>query len=569
MFDFNKLFGGGGDNFLLNAKEITRILDSLSTGDPVHALDEITHWLDFLATSSEFKLRQRINLATRFNQAAQPHARKLLTEYVQTSRMNKSREEIIFNACAGFFLAAFNAHTRCVADHISQGRIKISETDIATSGVRGMRALGMLAHWMNLRYRQPLPESIWDKMYVLFNIAEQGKFCRTPVMLNPQYPAQTSVLMEMVKILMMEVSTPGRLTKSHIELARQVIEEFAFSFVWENVPAGETVFYIDFSLRKPPVRLTHVTHPHFMARCFGPGDSVPALVGAIKQLEFGGIPKEVDIHRYPDYKRQDLLEVFLHLSQAWSKLTPQDDHSHFDKRKHERRKFFSHFEVIHGLKDIHTTLLEYKINPDKLPTEMIIDKLSNNEFVYDFGSNKIRPAGSSIPQVEIHGQEKIHTESWVAENESEAGYGLTIPELMQDWVQARVMLGLRLENADWIVGVLRRVEMGSKDDTHVGIILLSRAPEAVTISPLNTQLSVWENAGETLSLHHTNALLLRADPPLLEEDGLILPAGSYDLHKTYELVTREGKKLIRLDFCRYGYQDADHLSFSLINPGRK
>jgi hypothetical protein len=524
-----------------------------------------------IATSGELKLKQRINLATRFNQAAQPHARKLLTEYIQSSRMSKSREEIIFNACGSFFLAAYNAHTRCVTDYIAQGSSNVSVTDIATSAVRGMRALGMLAHWMNLRYRQPLPPTIWEKAYALFSIVEQRKFCRTPVALNPQSPQQTSVLMEMVKLLMMEVSSPGRLTKAHIELARQVIEEFATSFIWEQLPAGETVFYIDFSQRKPPVRLTQVTQPHFMARCFGPGNSVPALVNAIKQLEVGAIPKDVDIHRYPDYKRQDLLEVFLHLSQAWSKVTPQEGRSHFDKRQFVRENFYSHFEVIHGLDDIHKKLLEYKFHPEAAPKDVIIDKLATGEFVYDPQTNRIRPANGEAlgPEVEIPDDHPIIAESWVAANVSEAGYGLTIPEIKRDWVREKVIIGLRTEDSGWMTGVIRRVETDSKTNAYVGILLLSRSPAAANISPLDTEVTVWEKMADTYSLDHTNALLLRAETSLLNEDCLILPAKSYELHKIYQLATPQGNQLIRLDFCRDKYHKADRIAFTVLEKAPK
>lgn len=571
MFDFTKIFGADAENLLLNAKEVTRILDSISVSDPVDALDEVAHWLLLLAASGELKLKQRINLATRFNQAAQPHARKLLTEYIQSSRMSKSREEIIFNACGGFFLAAYNAHTKCVTDYMAQGRSNVTVSDIATSAVRGMRALGMLAHWMNLRYRQPLPATIWEKAYALFSLAEQRKFCRTPVALNPQSPQQTSVLMEMVKLLMMEVSSPGRLTKSHIELARQVIEEFATAFVWEQVPAGETVFYIDFSQHKPPVRLTHVTQPHFMARCFGPGNSVPALVNAIKQLEVGAIPKDVDIHRYPDYKRQDLLEVFLHLSQAWSKVTPQEGRSHFDKRQFARKNFYSHFEVIHGLDDIHKKLLEYKFHPEAAPKDVIIDKLATGEFIYDPQSNKIRPVNGEIagPQVAIPDDHPVLAESWVAANVSEGGYGLNIPEIKRDWVREKILIGLRTEDSGWMTGVIRRVETGSKAATYVGILLLSRMPVAANIAPLDTEVTVWEKLADTYSLDHTNALLLHAETALLNEDCLILPAGSYELHKLYQLATPQGSQLIRLDFCRDSFHKADRVVFSVLEKGPK
>jgi len=572
MFDFKKLFGGKDDTPLGNVEEVTRILEHLPQSDPIHSLTELAHWLNLLATKDDYKLKKRLKLAERFDQSAQQHLRKLLIEYVETPRMHKSREEAIWNACSQFTLAVNEADSRCVTDYITKGSAGVTDEEIAAIAVRGMRALGMQAHWLRLRY-QPLPASMWDKIYAIFNMAEQRRFCTTPVVLNPRTKVETSVLLEMLKILMMEVSAPENLTKSQIELSRQLVEDFAYSFVWEDLPAGETVFYIDFATRKPPVRLTQVAKPHFMTRCFGPGKAVSAMVIAVKQLESGAIPQSFDIQRYASYKREDLLEVLMHLSLAWSRAKPQDEHSHFDKRRSSRNTVFSNLDVVHGLENIHKKVVRHGVSSKKLFTEDHLNKIQYDEVVdlhiFGFVTNKTREGLDAIPLMESPADEPEQTESWVVENVSEKGCGLTIPTLRQDWVRENVLLGLKMEGSDWSIGVIRRMEAGSKEDTRIGILMLSRHPLAASICPVNTELTVWESAGDTHSYHHTNALLLLAEPPLLGDDCLILPTGSYVLHKFYELSMSEGKQLIRLDVCEESYQGADRIIFSLAGSKRE
>ena len=571
---FRKFFGGKkSDNPLLNTKEVSHILGALANSDPAHALDELSHWLQLLvASKDEIKPKLRYSLTTRFNEASQPHVRKLLAEYIQTSRMNKTREEMLWNASSGFYQALYSACAHGVADGISRVGNKPVDDETAIAGVRAMRCVGMLAHWTRLRYRHELAPQIWAMMSALFNTAEQRGFSRTGVALNPRVPGQkTSLLTEMVKILMMEVASPERLTKSQMELARQITEEFAPVFVWEDIPADQTVFSVDFSLHERPARLTHLTEPHFMTRCFSPGAALPALVNTVKQLESGHVPKDIDIRRYPDYRREDLLEVCVHLSQAWDKLAPDDAHPHFDKRQYARNTMHLHFEVAHGLEDVHQTLRTFRLIPEALPQDVIIDKLANDELVFDISSNKLRLVGApdDEPEIDIPTQHKVDIEIWVAENVSETGYGLTIPEIMYDWVREKEIVGFRKEHSTWSVGIIRRVEGGSKAGTHVGIATLAKTPEAVTISPFESELTVWEAAGETFSIHHTLALLLTADPPFLGEDCLLLPRGSYDLHKTYELPTRKNRQLIRLSFVREMFYNTDLVSFTVINQNKQ
>lgn len=567
---FRKFFWGKrNDNPLLNANEVNHILGALTNSDAAHALYERSHWLELLSASKdEIKPKLRYSLTTRFNEASQPHLRKLLAEYAQTSRMAKTREEIIWNACSGFYRALHDACIHGVADAISRGGKKSVDDEGAVAGVRAMRCIGMLAHWARLRYRHPLAPHIWDMMSALFATAEQRGFSRMGVALSPRVPGQkTSLLAEMVKILMMEVASPERLTKSQMELARQITEEFAPIFVWEEIPADQAVFAVDFALRERPVRLTHLTKPQFMTHCFSPGGALAALVNTVKQLESGDVPKDIDIRRYADYKREDLLEVCVHLSQAWGKLAPDDERPHFDKRRHVRSKMHAHFEVIHGLADIQQTLRCFRLIPEELPQEVIIDKLANNELVFDISSNKLRLVGApdNEPEVDIPTQHKVDIEIWVAENVSEMGYGLTIAEVMYDWVREKEIIGFRKEHSMWSVGIIRRVEGGAKAGVHIGIAPLARTAEPASILPFESELTVWETAGEAFSLHHTPALLLPAALPFLSEDCLLLPRGSYDLHKTYGMLTRKSRQLIRLTFVREELYNTDLVSFAVIN----
>ncbi|TCV88949.1 hypothetical protein EDC63_10320 [Sulfurirhabdus autotrophica] len=541
MFNFKKFFGEKDESPLANVEEVTRILDYLPVTDPVQSLQELTHWLNQLATKENFKLKKRIQLAERFDQSAQQHVRKLLVEYIKTPRMNKARDETIWNTCKQFESAVNLADFRCLADYQKDAE-GVSAEEIALLAVRAMRALTMQVHWLHLRY-QSLPEDFWDKIYAIFNVSEQYGFSRLAVSLNAYAKVETSVLVEMLKILMMEVSSPDQLTKSQIEIARLLIEDYATSFVWEDLPAGGTVFHMDFASRNPPLRLSQMTQSHFMTRCFGPGKIVSSMVIALKQLESGAIPKGFDIQRFRDFEREDLLEVLLHLSQAWGKAKSksQEELALDNKRDSQRKKAFSYLDVIHGLGNIHKKL------------HSLSDVFNNAHAENDINQLMQKNIDASI-----------QVESWVVENVSKRGYGLTIPSLKQDWVQGSVVLAVKLSESPWAIGVIRRIEVDKKADTRVGISVLSLQPVAVRLRPVITDSTVWESKEHTSSAQNIDALLLKAEPPTESVDTLLVEMNSYHLHRIYELITSEGTRLIRLDFCEENFKRLDRVAFSEV-----
>jgi len=89
----------------------------------------------------------------------------------------------------------------------------------------------------------------------------------------------------MLKFLMLSVAAPERLTKLQIDLAHLLTHNLAETSAWEQIPNGSTVFHVDFSKPKTPIRLTKISEHHFMSRCFGSGEAVRALVVGLKQLE--------------------------------------------------------------------------------------------------------------------------------------------------------------------------------------------------------------------------------------------------------------------------------------------
>lgn len=438
MLDFITNFYKKNEHPLARESGLTQILEELPADNPAMALEELTHWLLALSNAEGISLKERVKRLARIDQSAQKYERALRRQYTDTSRMHKAAEERIWNACFDFLEATVNAHLRCITNLPQKG--EQNDRDLAIVIMRALRRLDLQAHWLHLRYR-PIPAAFWDRIFSVIQLAEERALLQLPISLNSAAKAQTTIAQEMLKFLMMSVSAPEHLTKIQIDLAHLLTHNLAGTFCWEQIPDGSTVFHVDFSKPRTPVRLTKVSEHHFMSRCFGSGEAVSALVVGLKQLESGGVPITLGAIDFASYKREDLLEVMAHLSQCWCKMDVRKEHPHFDKRHTERTQVFYRISVVHSF-----------------------------NFLFDQLMQALTTA--STLAIENDGDE---TESWVVENISQMGYGVTISSLKEDWVQNHTVIGIQPDTAPWQIGVIRRVASESVENTQAGIQILSNS----------------------------------------------------------------------------------------------
>lgn len=567
MLSFRRLFSKPSDHPLAREDQVTTLIAELPANDPIQTLQDVTHWLMLLA--SEDELKSRTAKLFRIGQAAQSAERKLREQYIEASRLNKVVEERIWNTAFEFLEATVNAHLRCLLEYRAEKRSRGS-LEAAGMVVRAVRRLELQAHWIHLRY-QPLPEVFWEKVYTLITLAEEDALLKLPVSLGAG--TETTAIQELLKLLMLTVSDPKRMTKAQIALSRQVTNELGRDFVWEDIPGSTIVFHVDFSKRTLPARLTPTSERHFMARCFGPGSAVHKLVTAWSQVEQGGIPTALGMPNLTNYHRADLQEVLMHLAQCWNAAPPVVKHQHFDKRDSERMPFFMHVCVTHGFTALHAKLAGTKALPPKvdngpqfsLTYDEELDKHVHSRIIEATREQEQRlPALRWIPTDE--GGETC--ESWVIRDMSAHGFGISITATPEDWVRQKTLIGIHYGTSEYQIGVIRRIASETVENTDVGIEILCTEPQAVFLRPIDSQLSVWETAADTQSYENTPAILLQQNPPLQQEAFLLLSLGSYHLHRIYEMTTDDGIRHVQLLSRVTGYNDVEQVNFAEVTPSK-
>ena len=575
MFDFINNLYKKNDHPLARESGMTVIIEELPADNPTLALEELTHWVRALSSTKDLNLKERVKRLARIDQSGHKYERALRREYTDTSRMHKVTEERIWNMAYEFLDATVQAHLDCI-EPISQ-KTEQQCLDLAIVLMRTLRRLDLQAHWLHLRYR-PLPYTLWNQIFSVIKLAEERDVLNLPITLNSTAKIQTTVAQELLKLLMMSVAAPEHLTKTQIDLARLLTHNLASCFCWEQIPDNSTVFHVDFTKPKTPLRLTKVAERHFMSRCFGSGEAVRALVVGFKQLEHGSIPSALGVLDFAFYKRADLLEVMAHLSQCWCKMDARTEHQHFDKRHAKRTQVFYRINVVPSFNLLYdqlvlSTLPAPAANASPARSESLAYQEQVDMQIYGFITERTRkkiqstqallavPTKAAQPLTAAADQ----AESWVVENISQMGYGVNIARLKEDWVRGNMVIGIQPDHAPWQLCVIRRLASETIENNQAGIQILSNRPCAAMLCPADSELSVWETAADTQTYHHTPGILMHLEPPYQNEESLLLVSNSYQLHHTYTMAVGDAKRTIRLMDRIHAFSGVDQVIFTEVS----
>jgi hypothetical protein len=163
-------------------------------------------------------------------------------------------------------------------------------------------------------------------------------------------------------------------------------------------------------------------------RFFGAGGALAFVNELAERVLTGGkIPPEINVGG--PYEQEVTLETLRHLGMYWSPKPPE--------RKTQRHPVKTRLAVTHGY-------------------EAVLGALGGHDSL-DFNNQS--------------------SESWIVENVSAGGFGAVVPQLKGDWLRVGALLALQPQGgANWVLGVVRRVNKLGPAQARVGIETLSKTP---------------------------------------------------------------------------------------------
>ena len=142
---------------LANPRELRRIVSELPKDNAFKAQDEITGWLESLAGIDDFPADRLYEVILAFEEAAQPHLKRLSREYFQAARLSRSEEKHLWSINYGFWSLLAGACERCLNRLADKGRPgELSMAVLPALSARLIAALGCVLKWEQFHYG-PMP----------------------------------------------------------------------------------------------------------------------------------------------------------------------------------------------------------------------------------------------------------------------------------------------------------------------------------------------------------------------------------------------------------------------------
>ena len=449
------------------------------------ALEELANWHESVSSAAGLKPAERLQLTGALDDAAQPRLRKLSRDYLAAARPSRYQENLLWTQLHEYWRQAGLAWARSVDACLQANDAR----SLAVAAVRTLRALAQQIKWQHLRYG-PIDPAVWGVINKVFNAAEAR--------------GVADARLEFLKAAMFSASSPDGLLPAEIELAERVMGELAAGFAIAAAPARELLYWTDLAQPMAPVRMARPPKPAPTLRHFGPGTALARLQQIAQKMRASGqIPSDLNI---AGADSEAVLEVLQHLALYWAPEPPA--------RQHPRHSVKSRLAITHGF-------------------DGVVEALG-------------RTGGGSLDFDAKGGG----AESWIVDNVSAGGIGAVVPQMKGDWLRVGSLLAMQPDGgANWVVGMVRRVNRTSTQEARVGIQTLSRAPSLASFSLRGTggHLGILLpspvlGSGET-SIALKAGLYARGENLEAEVQGkqhVFMPQGTPESGEDYELVRFRG-----------------------------
>ena len=509
------LFGGDKvDHPMADIKQAKKLIAELPANDALKALEEVTFWLDSVCRTEGLKLDHNFELFDMLDQAAKSRQRKLSQEYFSTERQEKFRENRLWTTTFEFWRMLGAAYQQTVSQfQAGAGGAGAIKSKLPAIAGRALRALTLQLKWILLRYG-PAEERLWAELGQMYLFAESKGIAVTAVEIYPGAHGQGTVQQELLKALILTVSSTDGLTPAKQEIAERTVAHFGNLYKMQSQQGPGCNYFFDLAMRKSPARVMKGVESTPTTRFFGAGEALPALKQMIQEISVKrSVPSHVNLGGTFDIDL--VLSVMGHLAMYWSDTPPA--------RSSERRKIATRMTVVHGYQQILESVVP---NAD--------------ETSLDFN-------------------EKIEGESWIVENVSEGGFGAILPQVKGDWIKVGSLLGVQAETEEfWGTGVVRRLTHDEFKQRRAGIQFLSKAVIPVKLTP----------AGGGSSLHTgrdgEQAVLLSNYPDKNGEIALLMREGSFTAKQAFDMNVRDRKFYLMPAKLVEGGEEFDHARFRVM-----
>jgi hypothetical protein len=535
------LFGAKPDHQMYNLAEARRLLDELPQDKPHKALNDITFWLVSIKDTPGFRPETRAAIIMLMDETAQPLQAELLNQYLSEPRLQDFQGLRLWQCLHAFSKALAGAYTECINEY-RQTNIRKNNEQMALLCVRLLHAAAEQMKLELMRYIE-VDTSVWQTLCTCYSFAESGQYADTMVIAYPGQIIRTSPQRELLRALVLHISSPETLAGDQIEMSYRITGRMADFFDFKTAADSTCPYQFSLLANAPPQRAKSGQHATPGMRFFGAARALPAVIAIIDQN--GTDPVWQERRLTSEYTPAGKLTLLKHLLTYWAQEPP--------RRHQERSDISTSIEVTHGFRVI--SQLVTHIDPGYLADAAQKDMPKKEGIKLTLATNE------SIDYT---------AESWTISDVSIGGIGATLSKNMGAWVKIGNLCGIRPQNDQpWWVGMVRRLRTDTGGTIDAGIEILAKKPASIWLRALGKdaeKASNWETSSGSFKYNYLPAILLPDKHNSYLNATILMESGSYVRGNIYHAMMEENSRDLKLTRLIAEGEDYEQIGFEWL-PG--
>ena len=419
------IFGKKSDHPLADIKAAQQVLEDIPKNDALNTVQELTSWIEsILELADDFRLDHEFAVLRMFDEAAQPHVRKLLRDYFAMQPVTKFQENRLWTVLNGFYTQSELVYFDVLTRYRNSGRGASGvKPDLALLAARGIAALTGRLKMAVARFALVEPV-LWKHLSEFYAHAETNGYQDDAVALYPGIPGNTSAQQEFSALLVWYGVSAGVQNPLQEHITERLISYASKGLQVDGQYNANALFVFDLAQPTPPMRVASDTTLHPALRFLSVAEELKQLVSLSKTLEKGIVPDDVNFCG-AKYDIESVRDILRKLIDNFTLPLPT--------RRNPRRKINVNLKVANGF----FKMLEQA----------------------DVGLNFFNPDSAEI---------------WDVEDISATGFRSVLPAAQVDGIKIGSLIGSKPENVpNWGAGIVRRLSRDENNNMHVGVEVLS------------------------------------------------------------------------------------------------
>ncbi len=474
------------------------------------------------------------------DEAGQPLQTELLQRYLSEPHLRDFQGLHLWQGIHAFAKELSAAYAASISEyrHMEKKPKELNER-IPLICVRQMHAVSEQMKLELLRYIEVEPP-VWQLLYACYQYAVVEQCAEKMLLAYPGHVIHTSVQRELLRTLVLYISSPGTLAADQVEVSYRIAGRLANFFDLKTTADADCHYQFDLSTNAPPHKVESAQHVSPGMRYFGAVRALPALKKIFDQNESDPVWQE---RRFSsEFTPAGKLTVLKHLLEYWASEPP---HRHM-----ARRDINAAIEVAHGFRVISHLVMHIDAGHFAGEEEGEANKLS---------------------QIELEAAADIDytTEGWNISDMSAGGIGATLTGRQGAWIKIGDLCALKPQNGQqWWVGMIRRLHTVGEGKVHVGIELLAKRPASVWLRVLGKgahRVSHWETSSGSFAYDYLPVILLPDAQNSFLNSTMLMESGHFVMDSVYQVLMGEQSRDIKLTKLLAEGEDYEQVSFEWLN----